>query len=808
RAKEHLKEFDELRKALSDDPVMSYVEKAKALFHFAKTFDHDLAIFRTVYLNEKISEKRRREITEKLDRYDRLMSWAGKDAAGEITLTDAQVAALGLELKGRSTQTEKVARDKAKEIDRNTGMMVQKQVNGQNVWVEAKATDSTVVLNRTDMDSTLSSKQVAGVREIDHWLIKTCLDSKQRIPFVSRLFELSMRERMYVYYLIERDRLEKTDITDIAVSQSSYIPDQKHLSSKMSRTRFFRLWEYPTKDGMVAHKWEKMEAGLQLVRTAQVQEAIRLFSKINTMGDELTEQKVMRKEAEAQIPTPQGNASFEEKLEYAEKVRDHWLQEAIVSLEKCAKAIQTREKAILHKQSKEAAKNAAIAEATATLEHLKDCDNKLVEMVLQHNAANWQEQGNVDLQKGVNSKYKKRDSNLKQNAFNLMGKGVATAGKIPGILPFIPIFKNNLNSAGLAYSAGTLATLGGVMGLSQSLLGTWKLIKTVKSGEIRVSDSILGLSKMALTDTNAVIGTAAGIATGAKAVPVVKAAIESVGMTTAANYALLGVSGVVGIVGLAGDAVELTTILKSDAHQTSAARKFKKLNTARVFDNAPNDKAYIQGVQKLQDRIMTKKTTSMAFSTVTNVGNVLASTATVAMTATGFGAAFVPLVSAAWGGIALGITLANKLTEYYMASHSKTKTVEEFLQFDNIEIPTEIKDKKQKERYKQSMLAHMAAELGFTTFRSLFKYVTGKYATFLYNNLFYRNSGTLEMGAGQPAVTAYTPIYEGQQTPGSISDMCASMVKALGLRIKYPKDANDVSHRHPSLQMIAAKLGA
>nr|MCR4796912.1 hypothetical protein [Lachnospiraceae bacterium] len=47
RAKEHLKEFDELRKALSDDPVMSYVEKAKALFHFAKTFDHDLAIFRT-----------------------------------------------------------------------------------------------------------------------------------------------------------------------------------------------------------------------------------------------------------------------------------------------------------------------------------------------------------------------------------------------------------------------------------------------------------------------------------------------------------------------------------------------------------------------------------------------------------------------------------------------------------------------------------------------------------------------------------------------------------------------------------------
>ena len=91
----------------------------------------------------------------------------------------------------------------------------------------------------------------------------------------------------------------------------------------------------------------------------------------------------------------------------------------------------------------------------------------------------------------------------------------------------------------------------------------------------------------------------------------------------------------------------------------------------------------------------------------------------------------------------------------------------------------------------------MAAKLGFTSFKSLFKHIVSKYAEFLHFNLFYYDGDKM--------------VLEGDEKRHKMSQACAEMVKSMGLNVVFPTSKDEETakkQRHPSKKMIESKLGA
>jgi hypothetical protein len=91
----------------------------------------------------------------------------------------------------------------------------------------------------------------------------------------------------------------------------------------------------------------------------------------------------------------------------------------------------------------------------------------------------------------------------------------------------------------------------------------------------------------------------------------------------------------------------------------------------------------------------------------------------------------------------------------------------------------------------------MAAKLGFTSFKSLYKHIVSKYSEFLHDNLFYHDG--------------MQPILDGEEEKYKMSHACAEMVRSMGLKVVYPtsKDEDTAEkQRHPSKKTIESKLGA
>ena len=68
----------------------------------------------------------------------------------------------------------------------------------------------------------------------------------------------------------------------------------------------------------------------------------------------------------------------------------------------------------------------------------------------------------------------------------------------------------------------------------------------------------------------------------------------------------------------------------------------------------------------------------------------------------------------------------------------ETQVVNEIFEGVDLKVRDRLRsDKKKMKEFKKTLMNHMAAELGFTTFRTFFKHITGKYGEFLFRKLFY-----------------------------------------------------------------------
>ena len=800
--KAKLNRFWEYKEILAKDTFLSRTEKAKALYNYAKTFKSDVEIYRTMYRNNLTKGKRERTIDDYLNRYNTLIKHfeEGSENMGELDFLDHSEVLAGQSMLAGERDMNLImanARKKAIRLDKHSSKKaVEDDANVQREYDIAK------------YDDTLSGKQYEGLTRTDDWLMGLGIHSPKRLPFINKILTLSARERLLVYRLVETGHLAKADIVDVAVSQTDYVPDVSKISFKMYRVPF-RLWEKAGKDGMMRHHWEMLETALSIVTRPEMSHAI--YGMADTVSKETWAGKKDKKSDK------NGNDLMAEIIEIKnEKLknltidvydtslrRDQMIEGTIKALEIAVKARKKSDSAWIKKKARAEAADEAMRTAAVKINALFEYDRGFKEKQKQLQI----ETGYTGESKGDVVKEVVGDSLYGTN------QALGVVSKI-SLIPSLDGLKTDLVTSWLtAQAQGQVATYGG-MPLDNLLTDVNKVAggAAALKGAIGVLTSLKGFSdfRKAMANENlagfdkaytavqywygfsaSAAGTAIGITNMAYASTAAQAFLNQKPEMMAGVKDKLGFAGkAVSVGGLIVNVADYALQGKHLYHRHKADEKISNLKSIGALRG--DDETYMDGITKLDTRNKTKQAVNTTFSTVTNAGNLASLFAG-------------PAVSLIWGGLSVGLSLANKMTNYLLSERSKAKTAEEFLNLNDLKdiwqgvdstVEYRLKnDKKKMKEFKKTLMNHMAAELGFTTFRTFFKHIVGKYAEFLFRKLFYTDRDELitETIAGH---------YE-------LSQACAQLVQGMGLRVKYPKSrsADDVEKIRPAAQAIAKKLG-
>ena len=795
--KAKLRQFWDYKEILAKDIMLSRTEKAKALYNYAKTFKSDVEIYRTMYRNGLTKGKRERNIDLYLDRYNTLIKHFEDESENmaELDFLGPDEVFASESMLGTEEAMNRImanARKKAIRLDKHSG----KKAAPEEIEMQPD-------YDLKKYDSTLSGKQYEGLSRTDDWLMGLGIHSPKRLPFINRIFALSARERLLVYRLVEKGHLANADIVDIAMSQTDYVPDVKTISFKMYRVPF-RLWEKAGKDGMMRHHWDMLEAALSIVTRPEVSHAISGFAESSqkaTRAGKKSKSTDIKSEIDA-IKDKKVKGLVINVLDTAME-RDRLVDDAIIALEEAVKAREKSDSAWVKKKERKEAADFAMKEAAIKINELFEYDRGLNE-----------KQKQLQFETGYTAETKG------DVVGEVIGDSLYGTNQVLGVvskvslIPNLDGLKTDIVTAWLnAQAQGQVASYGGMqldnlltdvnkvaggaaiakgaLGLLTSLKGFSKIRKAMQN------DNLSGWDKayMAGQYSYGVLASGASIYIGVTNMAYASTAAKALlnkkpELMTAVKTNLTIAGAAVSAGGLLVNAADYAIQGKHLYHRHKANQKIKDLKTRGAIRG--DDETYMDGITKLDTRNKTKQFVNTTFSAVTNAGNLASLFAG-------------PAVALVWSGLAVGVSLVNKLTDYLLSERSKAKTAEEFLNLndlsdilDGVDLKVTEKlrnDKKKMKEFKKTLMNHMAAELGFTTFRTFFKHITGKYGEFLFRKLFYNENDEL--------------ITEGMSEYAEVSQACAQLVKGMGLRVRYPKSrsADDVKKIRPAAQAIAAKLG-
>ncbi|MBO6259417.1 MAG: hypothetical protein J6N47_01170 [Lachnospiraceae bacterium] len=787
--KAKLEKFGTFKKALAKDKFLSRGEKAKMLYNYAKTFAAEVEVYKAIYCSTDINAKREREIDEYLRRYDTLMEHFennSQDMAELSFLDDEAGLLINSSILGADADSVlERAKKRALKLDKHSARQQEEEQPHE--------------YNLKQYDSGLPAAQAEALGRTDDWLMGLGINSPKRLPFVNRILALSARERLFVYRLVETGHLANPDISDIGMSQTTYIPDTSKISFKMYRVPF-RLWEKFGKDGMMRHHWGMLETALSIVMRPDVKQAIDDFAKVAERGKSAKDDKNDISQEIEDIKDDSIKKVASSVYEAAEE-RDRLLDEAISAVEEYVKAQKTSDGAWIKKQQRKETAEEKKQLAIAKLDQLFGKDRVLQERQQELiYATNYTAEsvGDVALEIEDNTEYAVKQAALVTSKLSMIPslykseiQAMAESAKAVGQTAMI----GNHNVLDLVEKAnlisGAASAVSGAVGLLGSLKGFKKTVKALTNGNLSVLDRVY-------TGTNYLYGLGASVVTAGiglanmhYATDTAKALVENTpGLVKDISGKISFAAKAVSVGGLAMNAADYAVQGKHLYHRHQAKKQISSLKKSEFI--VRDDATYMDGIIKLDGRNKTKQVVSTTFSAVNNIGGFTALIAG-------------PAFSLIWGGASVVLSLAGKMTEYLLSERSKERTAEEFLDLNNIEdllgnMDEEAKhsllnNKKKLKELKKNLMNHMAAELGFTTFRTFFKHIAGKYAEFLFRKLFYDEQDDL--------------ITEDDKNAHDVSKACVQLVKGMGLRVKFPRgtDKKSIEKIRPTAKAIAAKLG-
>jgi hypothetical protein len=116
----------------------------------------------------------------------------------------------------------------------------------------------------------LSKEQRAGIREIDHWILRNFKNggymsfkqnTVERTDIVDRLMAMSPRERLYIYYVVENKEARKNPkMSDITTSQLQYTPNVAAFKKQIIATP----WKFYTRFSGGYVYWNKLTQAMAM----------------------------------------------------------------------------------------------------------------------------------------------------------------------------------------------------------------------------------------------------------------------------------------------------------------------------------------------------------------------------------------------------------------------------------------------------------------------------------------------------------------------------------------------------------------
>ncbi len=118
------------------------------------------------------------------------------------------------------------------------------------------------------VDKHLTKEQLEGVDKIDKWLVRNfnnggamgLLLSSTKNPhfdFMNKIFTLSKRERLHMYYLVQTNKRKTPSLVDVGDSQiGNFIPDLEMFKKRMVATKW-KFWKRLGGDATYMHKLQE-----------------------------------------------------------------------------------------------------------------------------------------------------------------------------------------------------------------------------------------------------------------------------------------------------------------------------------------------------------------------------------------------------------------------------------------------------------------------------------------------------------------------------------------------------------------------
>lgn len=703
------------------------------------------------------------------------------------------------------------------------------------------------------VDNTLSAEVMEGVRRIDRWMLRhmheTGLTENDKFAFVSKLLMLSARERLYMYYIIEKGHRHKPMMADVVESQLSYVPDKNEFVSrmKMSKLRVFRR----AANGSIY--WNKLSDAYGQLE--HVRPSIEKYSKVDQNATEKNEERT-NNIVTAYVKANGGEANPEKKRQIKQAVimrndllkqRDEALTGFRDALAEYGKKKKISDCAWVNKNKKKSAALAAAAEAHARLQVLiaRDSAVGVIEQQLRTgNADLLTEQVKADGEAIEEDEFSNIDNvaDAHDNAVAHLGYTVNAAhdtiadiaqDALDADQQFLGISNTHLAHMSAAnFTALSVLAIGGAVSTLSSIIDFRSKSAGMMTGDWNaaladLTSQVAFFLESVFTAVNSGIDTVDAFATAASAAAetaeqitdAAEEAVDAAGKTLTtveaiAKYVGIGTASLslLANTGLMINSMANSSYTNKAANSLSQKRRGEALNRELYGENEEDEKKrlrrerYEDNLLKHQRRVLKSEKTGIAM-------NLVASAALLGSSLTA------GVLSPVFSGISIGLGICSTIKDSIAGRKLKKQSVDDFLgiagydsellnnafynHLENSKVrpsgemvrdkfnrmsASEQKTFKKKtiDQLRNGIRNEIMAKMGCATKEAMFNKIMEKYAEVLYAGAFMN---------GENEITDINELEMAERVP------YVNFIKSLGLKIKMTDDGI-----MPTKEAIVTKL--
>ncbi|MBQ7706618.1 MAG: hypothetical protein IJT72_02420 [Lachnospiraceae bacterium] len=627
-------------------------------------------------------------------------------------------------------------------------------------------------IRRTDDDESFFPENVvSAVREIDKWIAKngnSLSRGNSESTFAADILGHPMRERLFVYYMVEKQHMDTPTGLDAAMAVNGYVPNIDKFCEAINAPKY-KIHQYiisAIKDTDFVREHESVRsalAGFGTINLESIESAIRLLDDDKMqISDQLVNYKEALKTDYSEILTrhPE-NVKLKNYLE-ARRDKQEKLKMMLFSLEKSRELAQISDEAVINKKEKlEAAQKQAL-EMRMNMIMLIDAEKKLTQSKFELNG---ELKNDRDLQKTFESEIGRKIYNPDDDQ--------STSETIDGYMDKINTVAGLLSTADDSlFESGIFATVNGITAFSKVI--TTCFATDFKSDERSVNQKITD----ATTIMDAIADAAEPVSEMIKSI--VGSSSELFG--TVGGVISSGLTAVTGTIETVQAAANQHTVNKSKKSRTEKTKKMikeaEKTGDKNKVREAKELARAAYNVGRMQDN---KYGTREVQSALKATGG-----------AVSLATALIPGLNVA-GAVAGGIISAvSFIHKFYKEKENRNDALDFFLGMDK--LIEEYKNSKGVMNYgtkddKELIRNMMLRKFHFSSAEQFFNDLSMKYARHLYDQIFFKSDGTMIREGDTDEIAArkeFTDLFpelkfiwpaEGGAPHPSVEEMAADLMK-------------------------------